>query len=151
MKNNNTVMIVIIALIVAGAAFFGGMKYQTMQTPMPTFGQGMGRAPGASGTGRFAGGATGGGARPIVGEIVDITDKSMTVKLMDGSSKIVNLVSATTYSETATASATSLKKGTRVATFGTANSDGSVNAQNVQINPMFRTGTGAGNGEAPRQ
>jgi hypothetical protein len=59
---------------------------------------------------------------------------------MDGSSKIVNISPSTTYSKTDTGSKSDLKTGIRVAAIGSPNSDGSVTAQNVQINPMFRIG-----------
>jgi hypothetical protein len=85
--------------------------------------------------GRGAGGAN-------VGEIVSMDANSVTIKLQDGSSKIINLSSSTTYSKTDTASKTDLKTGDRIAAFGTPNSDGSITAQNIQVNPMFRIGPG---------
>jgi hypothetical protein len=72
-------------------------------------------------------------------------DKSITVKLQDGSTKIVILSDTTSFSTSSTGSKSDLKTGDTVAAFGTPNSDGSVTAQNVQINPMFR-GIGGQNG-----
>lgn len=65
-------------------------------------------------------------------------DKSITVKLQDGSSKIVLLSNTTAYNKSATGAKSDLKTGEKVAVFGTENSDGSVTARDVQLNP--RTG-----------
>ncbi len=62
---------------------------------------------------------------------------SITVKLADGSTKIVLFSGTTTYSDTITASQTDLKVGGEVSVFGTANSDGSVTATSIQITPQF--------------
>jgi hypothetical protein len=78
------------------------------------------------------------GGRPVVGEIISQDDKSITVKMADGSTKIVILSDSTTYSKTDSASKEDLKIGTQVGVFGTDNSDGSITAQNVQLNPQFR-------------
>lgn len=61
---------------------------------------------------------------------------SLTIKLQDGSSKIVILSDKTAYVKSDKASKTDLKAGETVAVFGTDNSDGSVTAQNVQLSPM---------------
>ncbi len=79
------------------------------------------------------------GGRPVVGEIISKDDKSITVKMADGSTKIVILSDSTTYSKTDTGSRDDLNVGTQVGVFGTDNSDGSVSAQNVQLNPQFRS------------
>ncbi len=141
-KNNskkNLFVGVVLALIVAAGAFYAGVLYQKSQT-RNTFGQ-------FAREGRFGQGQIGmmrGGANnrgfggAVIGDIVSIDNDSLTVKLSDGSSKIVNLSSATTYSKTETGAKTDLKAGTKIAAIGTANSDGSVTAQNIQINPAFR-------------
>src|SRR6185369_11294861 len=82
------------------------------------------------------------GFRPVTGEILNADDKSITVKMMDGSTKIVLLTSTTTYNKAAQASKSDLVTGERVGVFGTANADGSVTAQNIQLNPMMRGGNG---------
>lgn len=58
--------------------------------------------------------------------------------MSDGSSKIVNIAPDTSYAKTATASASEVQVGTKVGVFGQTNSDGSVTAQSVQLNPQFR-------------
>ena len=143
MKNNNTLTMVIVAVVVAAVAFFGGMKYQ--QSKASANGAG-GFAQGGQGFqrggGQRFGGARGANGGATTGEIVSIDANSITLKLQDGSSKIVNLAGSTTFSKTDTASKSDLKTGDKIAVFGTSNSDGSVTAQNVQVNPAFRMGPG---------
>jgi hypothetical protein len=143
----NPVLIGIIAIVIGAAAgFFGGMQYQKSQasTTNTTFGN---RQAGGGQFARQGGGRRGFGGATI-GEIVSQDPTSITVKLQDGSSKIVNISDSTTISKSATGSKSDLTKGARVMVFGTAGSDGSINAQNVQLNPMMRmpgtTGTPSG-------
>lgn len=140
--NNKIIISAAIALVIgAGAGFFGGMYYQ--KSKAPTFTRQFG-ANGAAGGTRGGGGARGGAAggfRPATGQIISKDDKSITVKLMDGSSKIVLLSPSTVINKADAATATDLTIGQTVAVFGQTNSDGSVTAQNVQLNPMmFRGG-----------
>lgn len=131
MKNNVIYTIVIVVLVAAGA-FYGGMTYQKSQSSNFSgrqFGQGNQNAQGAR---RLNGG------RPVVGEILSQDANSITVKLQDGGSKIILLSKSTTVSKTDTASISDLKTGVRIAAFGTDNADGSLTAQNIQLNPMIR-------------
>ena len=59
----------------------------------------------------------------------------MTVKLQDGGSKIVILTDSTAINKSAEGSREDLKIGGKVGVFGTENSDGSVTAQNIQLDP----------------
>jgi hypothetical protein len=131
MKNNTTTLIVI-AIIIAGASFFGGMKYQESKRPAfnrQTTNNDMRRG-------------QNGNNRPVNGEILNSDDKSITVKLIDGSSKIVLLTSTTSLNKAAEATKSDLKPGERISVFGVTNADGSVTAQNIQLNPIMR-GIGA--------
>jgi len=65
-------------------------------------------------------------------------DKSITIKLSDGSSKIVLYTDKTTYEKSIDGSRTDLQNGQQVMVLGTQNSDGSITAQSVQINPRAR-------------
>ena len=119
MKQNNKTNLTVIALalvVVAGAGgFYAGMKYQ--QNKRGTFftqtGNGQDRTGGimrgGNGTRNGPASPSLGGFRPVTGEIIKSDDTSITVKLADGSSKIVLVTEKT---------------------------DGSVTAQNVQINPQ---------------
>ena len=62
---------------------------------------------------------------------------SITVKLQDGQSKIIILSDTTEINQASKAAKTDLSAGKQVAVFGTENSDGSVTAQNIQLNPML--------------
>lgn len=132
------IITVVVAVVVAAAAFFGGMKYQQRRgfSNMRAFGNGQfvrGGADARGGNTPF--GRMGG--RPTVGEIMSIDNTSVTVKMPDGSTKIVLLSDTTTYSKSDTGSKTDLKVGTQIGVFGADNADGSVTAQSVQLNPQF--------------
>jgi hypothetical protein len=141
MKNNIAVIIIVALLVGGGIGFFGGMQYQKSQR-----GAGFGQF--ANGGFGPRGGSGAGGARfrnggGVVGDILSVDNNSMTVKLADGSSKIVLLTGSTTINKAAQATVADLTAGTRVAAFGATNSDGSVTATNVQINPLMRGPNGS--------
>lgn len=121
--NKSLIITIIVAVIVGAGGFFGGMKYQQ--------GQRVVRGPGPQNNQNF---------RPVVGEIVNIDDKSLIVKMADGSSKIVLLGASTTIAKTSDATKVDLQVGGKVGIFGTTNSDGSVTAQSIQLNPQFGRG-----------
>ena len=127
MKNINILAIVLL-LVGLGGGFFAGMKYQQNQTPQRGQFRGQGQNQGRQ------------GSRPVSGEILSLDGKSITVKLQDGSSKIVLLTDTTSIGKTEEASKSALVVGEKVAIFGSDNSDGSVTAQNIQLNPGRRGG-----------
>ncbi len=133
--NNNTLITIILVIVFAGGGFFAGMKYQ--QSKQSTFARQFGQVQGMR-TGQGQGNRQ--GFRPITGEIISSDDKSITVKLQDSSSKIVLFSDSTTINKADTATKDDLKTGTKVAVFGQTNSDGSVTAQNIQLNPILRDG-----------
>ncbi len=132
--NKNIVIMVVVVLVAGGIGFFGGTKYQQSKVSanfanrqgVMRFGMGQG--------GRMMGGNN---FRPVMGEIISQDDKSITVKLSDGSSKIVLLSDNTTFNKTTDATKTDLKVGDTIAAFGTASSDGSIVATSIQLNPVF--------------
>lgn len=137
MKQQTIIYIVIALILGAGGGFFGGMKYQ--QTKSPSIRAGIVG-------GNRTGGRSGQGFRPVNGDVLSVDDKSMTVKLQDGSSKIVLFSATTTFSKSDTGNKSDVKTGERVAAFGTDNSDGSITAQSVQLNPTMRFGDGGPRG-----
>lgn len=148
------IMTIIVALVVGGVGFFGGMQYQKTQASGPI--QGQFRGPNGSGTpGGFQGrGGNGQGMTPVSGEIISQDDTSITVKMQDGSSKIVILSDDTNINKSSEGSKSDLKTGETVTAFGSTNSDGSITAQNISIggNMMFRGGLpGQNNQTAPTQ
>jgi len=131
MKKNYLVAIIAIVLVGAGA-FFGGIKYQQSKQSFPSRSMGLGL--------RNSGNRS--SFRPINGEIINVDDKSITVKLQDGSSRIVLLSDNTKISKAQNASKSDLSMGEKVMVFGAENSDGSITAANIQLNSVV----GAGNG-----
>jgi hypothetical protein len=139
----NIPIIIGVAVIVGVGGFLGGMKYQaTKNVPIaPTTTQGTNQTPGQ----RF-GNRNANGLRPTLGQIISADDKSVTVKMQDGSSKIILLSDKTQISKSEKGVATDLEKGVTVAVVGITNSDGSVTAETIQINPqMGRLGFGRNN------
>jgi len=140
MKNNYLVTAILIIAFAAGA-FYGGTLYQ--KSKQPSFGQfNRGTTNGTSRNGitGTSGGQRGQGQgfRPVNGQIISADDKSITVKLTDGSSKIVLFSGSTQINKATQGTKSDLTQGTTVAVFGQDNSDGSVTAQNIQLNPVSR-------------
>jgi hypothetical protein len=150
---SSTITTIVLVIVVSCAAFFGGMKYQESRTGIRS-GQ-FNRMGGVNGNGYFMNknGQTQGmqfqgqgvskgqlsqGFRPVNGEITAIDNNSITVKMQDGSSKIVVLSNSTAINKTDTAAKSDLKLGDTIGVFGTENSDGTVNAQNIQLNPQIK-------------
>lgn len=138
MKNTKVIVPIVILLIGLGVGFGGGYYFKNYQISKQRAGFMMG----ANGAQRFTGTKSGtqngigmmnrGG---VSGSILSMDDKSITVKLADGSSKIVLFSTSTAYSNTVSAKKDDLKTGVTVMVFGTTNSDGSVTANSIQINP----------------
>ncbi len=126
---NSKILMIVIAIVIGVGAFFGGMQYQKNKQPAGFSGR--------NGQGGFGRGNTQ-GQRPVSGDIISQDNDSVTVKLQDGSSKIVILSDKTVINKATEGSKSDLKTGERITAFGTANSDGSITAQNVSIGTMFR-------------
>lgn len=135
--------IAVTGIVAAGAGFWGGTAYQKsrisrikgMTNGLPfmqgeqgnrTFGQF--RMVGTAGRGAQNAGV-------VMGEIISKDEKSLTVKLPDGGSKIVFFSSSTEVGKTATTTPEFLSTGQSIVASGSANSDGSINAQNIQVRP----------------
>lgn len=162
MKNNTKNLIIAVAasvVLAGGSGFFAGTKYQQSKTVASTrspfaasFGPGSrNNRTGNTQTQPNSGTANNGtnrtnnmGFRPVLGEITNSDDKSITVKMTDGSSKIILISDLTSINKAETASKIDLTVGTTVSVFGQTNSDGSVTAQNIQLNPI-----NMGQGENP--
>jgi len=152
MEKNPLLLALILSVIVGTGAFFSGMKYQESKRVsfnregMFNGSTGMmgqnGQTP--QGQGQNQTNRQGNrGVNGVNGEIIASDEKSITVKLSDGSSKIIFVGTSTSINKATEGTKTDLVTGTKVAVFGSTNTDGSMTAQNIQINPMMRTGTPA--------
>jgi hypothetical protein len=127
---------VLLLILVGAGSFFGGVKYQ--QSKRNSTAQFLGgRDVGNRQQGGVANNRNGNGFRPVAGQILAMDNQSITVKLADGSSKIVILSGNTVYNKTQAGSLSDLKVGDNISVFGTTNTDGSVTAQNIQIGALF--------------
>lgn len=78
--------------------------------------------------------------KPTVGEIISTDGTSMTVKLADGSTKIVLYSDSTMVNKAAQGSKDDLKNQEHVVVIGTTNPDGSITATSIQLGQMVRMG-----------
>ena len=125
------VAVVALAIGVLGGRMLGGQsrggldqfQRQAMQD----------RQMGGQFNGKMGGGLN--GNSPINGEIISMDDKSVTIKLTDGGSKIVFFSDATTVGKVTDGTIADLSVGTQVMANGTSNSDGSITAKSIQIRP----------------
>jgi hypothetical protein len=124
--------ILVVAVVVGGGSFYGGMKYaenkavSDRQQRIQQFGgSGTGFRNGGSGN-RTAGGFAS-------GEILSKDDKSITIKMRDGGSKIIFFSDTTEIGKFVNGASSDLEVGKNVSVIGTANSDGSVTAQTIQL------------------
>ena len=139
----NMMPIIISSVLALGVGFFGGMKYQSSEasvlnpqdfqnlTPeqrQARFSQ-MGQGRTGANSGRRMGGLGGG----VNGEVLSKDDKSITVKLQDGGSKIVFFSTSTRVMNSTEGSLGDLQQGKIVIVNGKTNSDGSVIADSIQI------------------
>lgn len=150
-------IIIILAIITGAGAFYGGMKFQqskgsgfispadfqNLRNLSPEERQQRFQQMGGSGAGLRGqfGGRNGGGV--VTGEIISKDDpsasswqaKSVTVKLHDGGSKIVFYSDSTEIGKFASGTSADIEVGKSVMINGSANSDGSITAQSIQIRP----------------
>jgi hypothetical protein len=144
-KENFNLVTMAVILVIGGAAFFGGMKYQQSKVSPAGQGQFVAGNPFSGNRNRDQAGAgtntqTGVGQRrmgngQVIGEISGVDTKSITVKSADGSSKIILISDKTAINKATSGQISDLKVGEKVSVFGTANTDGSVSGQNIQLNP----------------
>jgi hypothetical protein len=133
MKKQIPIFIAVIIIVAAGS-FFGGMKYDAGKKTANGMAQRFGQLAGAQ---RGAGGFRANGANLVNGEVLAKDDKSVTIKLNAGGSKIVFFTGATQFMRTATDTIDNLKVGDNVMANGSSNADGSLNAESIQMRPIM--------------
>ena len=140
MKNKIILLVIAGVIIVGGGAFYAGTKYAGVsRIPSGNFtGQMRGNQNGVIGVGMRGGQGLGG---VTIGEIISKDDASITVKLPDGGSKIIFITDKTAVTKNTAGSVADLVVKENVVVNGSANSDGSINAQAIQLGsnvPGFR-------------
>ena len=128
-------LLVVLTCVLLGGAFYGGVTYaKGKQGPagMPN-GAGWQRGQGVP-TGRLGQGNNTG---MVNGEVLSIDDKSLTVKLRDGGSKIVFFSTSTQVIKTVDGSMADVQVGKTVNIVGSTNTDGSVMAKSIQMRPAM--------------
>jgi len=134
MKNKMLIGFIIAVVVVGVGSFYGGMLYGKS-----SIGKNLGKNfPGqngqmmGNGQGKISGSkAT--GANFINGSIMAKDDKSITVKSMDGGSKIILLSDTTQVNKSVSGALSDLEIGKNVMVTGTANPDGSLTAKSVEL------------------
>jgi hypothetical protein len=133
MKNLKYIIVfVIVVLIVGAGAFYTGMKYaQSKNLRFNNIQNLQNKQFQKRNTNSF---------QPLNGEVIDIQENTLTLKLSDNTSKIILLDSNTNISKTTKVTKDEIKVGEKIAVFGTKNSDGTLTAINININPSLRAG-----------
>lgn len=137
--------IIILLAVVGGVGFYGGMKYAGNKGP--------GNQGNFSAADRqelrqrmVAGGDLGisGGqfARPQAGgfssgEIIAKDEKSITIKLQEGGSKIIFFSDATNFTRMTKSTIDEFAVGEQITVNGSENDDGSITAQSIQTRPAM--------------
>ena len=134
--NKTLLSILSVAVVVGAGAFYGGMKYD-QSTAQANLSQMR-----ANRTGGGDGGARGGQGEGFTnGNVISKDDKSITVQMRTGGSKIVFFSGGTQIMKSIAGSLSDLAVGDQVTANGSANSDGSITAQSIQIRPAMPTST----------
>lgn len=128
------ILFIIVLIIVGAGAFWGGMKYQQnkilSQRPFfpnlspeqrQQFSQRVGRM----------------GTNFLSGEVISKDEKSLTLKLPDGSTKIIFFSDSTQISKATEGSIEDIEIGKQIIVSGEPNSDGSYTAKIIQPSPRF--------------
>jgi len=125
-------LVIVVVGLLMGGAFYGGMQYKEQgigQERQQKFQQ-----MGASATGAVNGKLGNQlGSSFITGEIISKDEKSINVKLQDGSSKIIFFSDTTEINKFITGSSSDLEVGKTITISGKENQEGSITAQSIQL------------------
>lgn len=138
-------IILAVAVVVGGGAFYAGMKYGQTKTPAgftqkdfqnlrnlsPEERQQRLQQMGTAGIGFRGGNSESSGFAS--GEIISKDDKSVTIKLRDGGSKIIFYSDSTEVDKFVSGTPSDLEIGKTITINGKTNQDGSITAQSIQL------------------
>lgn len=129
--NKNIIIGGVAVVVLIGGAFYGGIAYAAYTTPArgqftaDQFG-------GMRGTRNGMGGFT-------AGQILSKDAQGVTIKMQDGSTKIVFISANTQITKSVSGTSADLAPDTNITVSGSTNSDGSLTAQMIQIRPATTT------------
>lgn len=136
MKKNVIIIAVGVAiLVIGGGAFYGGMAYAKSMNSQRMMGQGL----------RNSGGRFMAGTNFISGDIISKDNQSVTVKMRDGSSRIIFYSGTTEVGKFVSGTIDDVAVGKTVMVNGKTNTDGSITAQSIQIRPAMPSVQGTNN------
>lgn len=151
MKNINLIVGVVVSGVVCGGiGFWGGSQYNSNKLDQGIYGRRMYDQNGTGmmnnrnkmdrddKNGAWMGNGMNRGGGMVVGEISSIDGDKITVKLADGSSKLVVLANSTTYTISSDVSKDKLSVGAKVAVMGSDSNDGTTSATSIELNPALR-------------
>ena len=129
MNTKNIAIVAVIVVLVGVGSFYAGMQYSFNQK------RGFANMPGDFQGQRMGNRQNGNGQNGgfVSGEVISKDDKSLTVKLRDGGSKIIFISEKTTVGKMSTGSISDVAQGANITVMGAANADGSITAQTVQL------------------
>jgi hypothetical protein len=127
-------LIIIFALAGCGG-FYGGMKYSSSKSP---FGGTLKAGARGMNNQQFGGKVGGqGGTGMATGEITAKDDKSITIKLRDGGSKVIYFSDSTKVIKTVEGEIGDLKVGDSIMANGSASQEGVLTATTIQFQPFM--------------
>ncbi len=143
MNKNSLLTTIIITIVVGVIGFYAGKQYQNTQCTTgkssTRINNQQGGPPGQmSGTSGQTNGQNGpmGNNAPVSGEITSQDSQSITIKMQDGSTKIIILSNSTKIIKTTDGTASDLKTGQKVTVMGS-ESNGSITAQTISLGNGF--------------
>ena len=147
-KSKKLILPVSLSIVFLVIGFGLGIVYQknklktTFTNRMGQFqtGQGVGNRTGnrnnQTGQGQGTGLRNGAGSGATFGEVTKIEDSSITIKTIDGGSKIILISDSTAFNKSTTVAKTELKVGSQVRVDGTTDTNtGSVTGKTIEIDP----------------
>lgn len=139
LNKKNIIIVTMLVLVVGGGGFFAGSAYQKSkaQRIADNNDEGMRGRNAFSDHQRNIGGGIMGSGQMVAGEVINKDEESITLKIQDGGSKIVFVSEETSVRKAEEGSLDDLSEGIQVMVFGSENPDGSVSANNIQLNPGF--------------
>ncbi|TSA56382.1 hypothetical protein D4R42_03605 [bacterium] len=126
-----------IAVIIAGGAFYGGMKYGQNrgffnQSSRQGFQNLSSEQRAQFSQGRMASEVA---SNFLNGEVINKDEKSLTLGILDGGSKIIFFSDSTQISKTIDGSINDIEVGKQIIVGGDKNEDGSYTAKTIQLSP----------------